>query len=1104
MHISAVFIRRPVATTLLTLGLALAGAIAFFLLPVAPLPNVDIPTIAVSAQLPGASPETVATSVTTPLERHLGVIAGVTEMTSQSSVGSARIVLQFELGRDIDGAARDVEAAIPAARVDLPSTLRNNPSYYKFNPADAPVMILTLTSSTLTTGQIYDSASTILEQRLLQISGVGEVDIGGSSLPAVRVELNPRALFDYGIGLEDVRAALSAANANSPKGALEDPQQHFQLYVNDTAGDANAYRPLIIAYRNNAPVRLGDVATVTDGVENVRNLGLFDGKPSVLVIIHKQPGANVIDVSDRVAAVLPQLQASIPQSIVITRTHDRTGTIRAALHDVEMTLLLASALVVLVVYLALRNPRAALIPSVAVPLALIGTFGAMYVFGFSLDNLSLMALTVATGFVVDDAIVMLENIARHLEAGLSPFQAAMKGSREVGFTVLAMTLSLIAVFLPILLMGGLVGRVFREFAITLSVAIVLSLLISVTTTPMMCAYVLKDLHARQGRFLDLMERGFDAMRDFYVRTLAVALDHPRTVMLVLAGAVALNFYLFAQIPKGFFPQQDTGAVQGMLRADQDISFQMMEKKLRTAVDIVGHDPAVLHVTGFTGGGGGFGGGANTASMFIDLKPLAQRKINSERVIARLRQELARGLTGGQLFLQVVQDIRSGGRQSNAQYQYTILADNLDQLGTWAPKITQALKQLPELEDVNSDRQVNGLDVKLSVDRATAAKLGINLTNIDNTLYDAFGQRQVSTIYNDMNQYHVVMEVEPSFWQNPDTLKQVWISTAGGALSGTQSSAAAVGAFAVGSASASAGTGAAGTASSAARNQQLNALTNSGRGAASTGASVSTSAETMVPLAAVARYAPGLTPMAISHQGPFVATTISFNLPVGESLGTATAAIQRTMTALHAPIGVHGTLAGSAQVFQQTLSNEGYLILAAIAAVYVVLGILYESYMHPITILSTLPSGGVGAVLALLLFNTEFSLIALIGVILLIGIVKKNAIIMIDVAITTQRERQLDARSAIYDACLLRFRPIMMTTFAALFGALPLALTTGNGAELRQPLGISIVGGLLLSQILTLYTTPVVYMYLDRFRLWTRTLGARRRTGLLGPSQQAST
>jgi multidrug efflux pump len=1146
MHISAPFIRRPVATTLLTIGLALAGGIAFFLLPVAPLPNVDIPYISVSAQLPGASPQTVATSVTTPLERHLGVIAGVTDMTSQSSVGSSRIVLQFELGRDIDGAARDVEAAIQAARADLPSTLRNNPSYNKFNPADAPVMILTLTSNTLTTGQIYDSASTILEQRLLQIKGVGEVDIGGSSLPAVRVELNPRALFDYGIGLEDVRAALSAANANSPKGAIEDPQQHFQLYVNDTAHDANAYRPLIIAYRNNAAVRLGDVATVTDGVENVRNLGLFDGKPSVLVIIHKQPGANVIDVSDRVAAVLPQLQASIPQSIVITRTHDRTGTIRASLHDVEVALLIASALVVLVVYLALRNARAALIPSVAVPLALIGTFGAMYVLGFSLNNLSLMALTVATGFVVDDTIVMLENVSRHLEAGLSPFQAAIKGSREVGFTVLAMTLSLIAVFLPILLMGGIVGRVFREFAMTLSVAILLSLLISVTTTPMMCAHVLGRLQPQQGRFLDLMERGFDAMRDFYVRTLRVALDHPRTVMVVLAATVVLNAYLYIQIPKGFFPQQDTGAVQGTLRADQDVSFQMMEKKLRTAVDIIGRDPAVLHVSGSTGGGGGFGGGANTAQLFIDLKPLAQRGINSEQVIARLRQALARGLTGGQLFLQVVQDLRSGGRQSNAQYQYTILADDLDQLSTWAPKITQALKQLPELEDVNSDRQVNGLDVKLNVDRATAAKLGVNLTNIDNALYDAFGQRQVSTIYNDMNQYHVIMEVEPSFWQNPDTLNQVWVSTSGGALSGTQASAAAVGAFAVGSSSAGAGatsatgsaTGApapgntgiksltglpsssglaAGTASvpstsaaastaanSAARNQQLNALTNSGRGAASTGASVSTSAETMVPLAAVASYGPGLTPMSISHQGPFVATTISFNLPVGGSLGTATAAIQRTMNSLHTPIGVHGTLAGTAQVFAQTLSNQGYLILAAIAAVYVVLGMLYESFTHPITILSTLPSGGVGALLALLLFNTEFSLIALIGVILLIGIVKKNAIIMIDVAITTERERQVDARAAIYDACLLRFRPIMMTTFAALFGALPLALTTGNGAELRQPLGISIVGGLLLSQVLTLYTTPVVYMYLDRFRLWVRTVAAPGKHALIGPTQQPLT
>ncbi len=1151
MNVSAPFIHRPVATTLLTIGLMLAGAIAFWLLPVAPLPNVDIPTIAVSAQLPGASPETVATSVATPLERHLGTIAGVTEMTSQSSVGSARVVLQFELSRDINGAARDVEAAIQAARADLPTTLRNNPSYNKFNPADAPVLILSLTSATLTTGQIYDAASTILEQKLLQLQGVGEVDIGGSSLPAVRVELNPRALFQYGIGLEDVRAALSAANANSPKGFLEDSTRHYQLYVNDTAKDANAYRPLIIAYRNNSPVRLQDVAQVSDGVENIRNLGLADGKPAVLVIIHRQTGANVIEVVNRIRAVMPQLQASIPASIQIAEHHDRTATIRASLRNVEMTLLISTALVVLVVFLALRNPRATLVPAVAVPGALIATFGAMYLFGFSLDNLSLMALTVATGFVVDDAIVMLENISRHIEAGVPPLQAALKGAREVGFTVLAMSLSLISVFLPILLMPGIVGRVFREFAVTLSVAIVFSLLLSLTTTPMMCAHVLGDLRSKQGKFLELMERGFTAMRDFYARTLIVALAHPLTVISLLAVTIVANVFLFYAIPKGFFPQEDTGNIQGILRADQDISFQAMEQKLRMTVDTVRRDPAVASVLGFTGGGGGFGA-VNTANLFIDLKPLSQRNLNGEGVIARLRRELS-GLTGAQLYLQVVQDIRSGGRQSNAQYQYTILADDLDQLNTWAPKISDALKRIPELEDVNSDRQVQGLDVRLNVDRATAAKLGVNLSQIDSTLYDAFGQRQVSTIYNDMNQYHVVMEVDPSFWQSPETLRDVWVSTSGGNLNGTQASAAAVGSFSIaptastllapgqnsstaatssaavptgttgtatttgmgssssataGSVSTTTGTTAAGAsssaASSAARNLQLNTLTNSGRGAASTGTSVSTSTETMVPLAAIARYGPGETPMSVNHQGPFVATTISFNLPLGESLGTAINAIQRTTDQLHVPAAVHGTLAGTAQVFKQTLSAEGWLILAAIAAVYIVLGILYESYIHPITILSTLPSGGVGAVLALLLFNTEFSLIALIGVILLIGIVKKNAIMMIDVAISIERDKQVESRQAIYEACLLRFRPIMMTTFAALLGAVPLAVTTGNGAELRQPLGISIVGGLLLSQILTLYTTPVVYLYLDRFSIWVRSHADRRKHFLIGPTQQPLT
>ena len=1173
MSIAAPFIRRPVATTLLTIGLALSGGVAFFLLPVSPLPNVDLPTIVVSASLPGASPETVATSVTTPLERHLGTIAGVTEMTSQSAVGSSSIVLQFDLGRSIDGAARDVEAAIQAARIDLPSSLRSNPGYRKLNPSAAPVMILALTSDTLTAGQIYDSASTILQQKLLQVQGVGDVTIGGSSLPAVRVELNPRALFKYGIGLEDVRAALSAANANSPKGGVDFGDRRYQIYVYDTATRAAQYQSLIVAYRNNSAVRLQDVATVSDAVENIRNLGLADGKPAVLLVLHRQPGANVIDVVDRIRALIPEMEASIPASIRIIQTNDRTETIRASLRDVERTLLIAIVLVVLVVFLTLRNARAALVPSVAVPLSLIGTFGAMYLLGFSLDNLSLMALTVATGFVVDDAIVVLENISRHVEEGMTRFQAALLGAKEVSFTVLAMSLSLIAVFLPILLMGGIVGRTFREFALTLSIAIIISLVVSLTTTPMMCAQVLRRERAAQGRFMSAMERGFDAMREFYGRTLRVALEHPRTVMIVLAVTVALNFYLYTIIPKGFFPQQDTGTLTGNLRADQSISFQAMAQKLRSVMSIVQADPAVQDVVGFTGGGGGGGGGAtNTANIFVGLKPLSERKLSSDRIIARLRLKLA-NITGVRLFLQAIQDIRAGGRQSNSQYQYTILSDDLSELFLWTPKITEALKTVPEIADVNSDRQDNGLDIALNIDRSTAARLGINLSEIDNTLYDAFGQRQVSTIYNDMNQYHVVMEVAPSFWQSPETLKEVWVSTSGGALSGTQSSAGAVTDFAAtaagsstatttastttAAAAASAGTSsctssatavspapssAAGVSSASATsasgttagatssgsatsstassscsslsqapvaavaNLALNQLTNSARGGASTGASIATGSETTVPLAAFASYGPNTTPLAINHQGPFVATTFSFNLPEGESLSTAIRAIQRTMQQIHVPISVHGSFAGTARVFQQSLANEPWLIAAAIVAVYIVLGILYESYVHPITILSTLPSAGVGAVLALLLFGTEFSLIALIGVILLIGIVKKNAIMMIDVALDTERTRKVDARTAIYDACLLRFRPIMMTTFAALLGAVPLAVTTGSGAEMRQPLGISIVGGLIFSQVLTLYTTPVVYIYLDRFRLWLRRFAPRRRRGTLigGDPQQQPT
>ena len=1082
MNLTTTFIRRPIATTLLTCGLALSGLLSYRLLPVAPLPQVDLPTIMVSASLPGASPQTVATSVTTPLERHLGTIAGVSEMTSQSSVGNSRVILQFDLSRDINGAARDVEAAIQGARVDLPTSLRSNPTYRRMNPADMPVMIMALTSDTLTAGQIYDSASTVMQQKLLQVSGVGDVTIGGSSLPAVRIELNPRALFKYGIGLEDVRAALSAANANSPKGGLDMGDQRFQIYANDTATSAAEYQSLIIAWRNNAAVRLQDVARVTDGVEDLRNLGLADGKTSIILLIRRQPGANVIQISDQIHALLPELQASLPSSIHIVPSVDRTQTIRASLRDVNLTLVIAVLLVVLVVFVALRNVRAAIIPSVAVPLSLIGTFGAMYLLGYSLDNLSLMSLTVATGFVVDDAIVMLENISRHIEAGMPRIEAAILGAKEVGFTVLAMTLSLIAVFLPILAMGGLQGRILREFAMTLSISILVSLAVSLTTTPMMCAYLLRPEGKEQKPWAQRSERVFDAMRDFYARTLRVALDHPRTLMVTLLLTIVLNVYLYIIIPKSLFPQQDTGALMGMARADQSISFQAMSGKLRAMMDIVQHDPAVDHVVGFTGGGGsgGPGGSTNSAQVFVGLKPLAERHVSSDVVVARLRTRMSK-IEGARLFLQSVQDLRSGGRQSNAQYQYTLLGDSPDELNLWTPRITEALSAEPTLTDVSSDKQDAGLDIKLNLDRATAARLGINPTGIDNTLYDAFGQRQVSTIYKDMNQYHVVMEVDPSFWQTPDSLKDMWISTAGAAVTGTQSSAGAAGAFTASSAAAA-------PVNSAAHNQSLNQLASSSKGA-STGASVSTSSELMVPLTSLSSYGPGTTALAINHQGTFVASTVSFNLAPGVSLSTATDTITRTMRQLHVPVSIHGTFAGTAQVFQQAQGTQALLILAAIVAVYVVLGILYESYTHPLTILSTLPSAGVGALIALILFKTEFSMIAMIGVILLIGIVKKNAIMMIDVAIATERRGHTDSRTAIYEACLLRFRPIMMTTMAALLGALPLAVNHGNGAELRQPLGIAIVGGLILSQILTLYTTPVVYLYLDRLRL--RVLGRRQ-------------
>ena len=1015
MNLSQPFIDRPVATTLLTAGIALAGAIAFRLLPVSPLPQVDYPTISVQASLPGASPETMAATVATPLERSLGRIAGITEMTSSSSLGSTRIVLQFDLSRSIDGAARDVQAAINAARALLPTGLPSNPTYRKVNPADAPIMILTLTSDTKTQGQMYDAASTILAQKLSQIEGVGQVTVGGSSLPAVRVELNPDALSKYGVGLEDVRTVLAAANANRPKGAVEAGDRHWQVLANDQAKTAAEYLPLIVAWRNGAPVALSAVADVVDSVQDVRNAGMANAKPTVAVIIFRQPNANIIDTVDRVQALMPVLSASIPSDIDLGVAMERTVTIRASLRDTGRALVIAVVLVILVVFVFLRSGRATLVPMVAVPVSLVGTFGAMYLAGFSINNFTLMAMTIATGFVVDDAVVVLENTTRHIEEGMAPYEAAVRGAREVGFTVLSMSLSLIAVFIPILLMGGIVGRLFREFAVTLSVAILISLAISLTTTPMMCAYLLRAHAARApGRLAAASARAWDALAGGYRKSLAFALAHGVAVMLVLGATIALNVYLYITIPKGFFPQQDTGRLVGGIQGDQSISFQAMRDKLTTFMTIVRDDPAVDNVVGFTGGGQ-----RNSGNMFVALKPLSQRTETADQVIARLRAKLA-NVPGANLFLQAVQDIRIGGRQANAQYQYTLSADDLTELRAWEPKIRNALSQLPELADVNTDTQDKGLQTSLVIDRDAAGRLGVTPKLIDATLNDAFGQRQVSTIYAQLNQYHVVMEAAPQYWQSPEALKTIYVSTPGG---------------------------------------------------------------TQVPLSTFARYSPTNTPLAVNHQGQFVASTTSFNLAPDVSLSQATRAVEDAMLRLGVPDTIRGSFQGSARAFQQSLASQPWLILAALVAVYIVLGVLYESYVHPITILSTLPSAGVGALLALSLFKTDFTIIAFIAVILLIGIVKKNAIMMIDVALETERARGLTTRDAIFEACVLRFRPIMMTTMAALLGAIPLALGAGDGAEMRRPLGIAIVGGLIVSQALTLYTTPVVYLYLDRFRLW---------------------
>ncbi|MFH1556881.1 MAG: efflux RND transporter permease subunit [Pseudomonadota bacterium] len=1070
MNISAPFIRRSIATTLLTLGFAAAGALAFFFLPVSPLPQVDLPTIQVSASMPGANPETMASTVATPLERHLGQIADVSEITSTSTLGSTRITLQFGLDRDIDGAARDVQAAINAARADLPAALRSNPTYRKVNPADAPILIMALTSKTLSRGQLYDSAATVLQQKLSQVKGVGLVTVGGSSLPAVRVEINPHALFQYGIGLEDIRAALASANANAPKGAIEQGDKRYQIYTNDQAHEAAAYRNLVVAYRNGAPVHLSEVAEVVDSVENVRNEGLANGSPSVLLILSREPGANIIEAVERVKAVLPELRASIPADIDLSIAMDRTGSIRASLHDVELGLVLAVVLVVAVVLLFLHDWRTALIPSIAVPVSLIVTFGFMYLLGYSLNNFSLMALTIATGFVVDDAIVVLENVTRHVEAGMSRMEAALLGAKEVGFTVLSMSLSLIAVFIPILLMGGIVGRFFREFAVTLSVTILVSLVVSLTLTPMMCARLIsppsKKPPGRIGRF---GARAFGAVLSGYDVTLGWALRHRLFVLAILALTVALNVHLFTVVPKGFFPQQDIGQIMGGIQADQSISFQLMREKLGRFVAIVKDDPAVDTVVGYTGGSQ-----TNSGFLFIALKPLEQRDASADQVIARLRPRLAK-VPGATLFLQAMQDVRAGGRQSNAQYQYTLQSDDLDLLREWTPKITEALRSVPDIADVNSDTQEKGLEIDLKIDRDTAARLGLSMAQISNTLYDAFGQRQVSTIYAPLNQYHVVMEVAPAYWQDPRTLDDIRISTSGGALAGSASTAAvaAVSTQLTGSTDA--------LSADAVRNANTNRIANTTKSGASTGAAVSTRFNLSVPLSAFATFGPGTTPLAVNHQGLFAASTLSFNLKPGVTLGEGLAAINRAMVQLGVPASIHGTSQGTAKLFQQSLGTQPLLILVALLSVYVVLGILYESFVHPLTILSTLPSAGVGAVLALIVCKSEFSLIALIGVILLIGIVKKNAIMMVDFALEAERARGLSPEAAIHEACLQRFRPILMTTLAAIFGAVPLALASGTGAELRQPLGITIIGGLMVSQLLTLYTTPVVYLLLDRLR-----------------------
>ncbi|MGB7567540.1 MAG: multidrug efflux RND transporter permease subunit [Chitinivibrionales bacterium] len=1024
MNISAPFIRRPVATTLLTIGIALAGLFAVGLLPVSPLPEVDYPTISVSSSLPGASPQTMATSVAAPLERQFGHIAGVTEMTSTSNLGSTSIVLQFDLNRDINGAARDVQAAINAARSYLPSNLPSNPNYRKVNPADAPVLILALTSDLVDRSQIYDAASSILQQRLSQVEGVGQVIVGGGSSPAVRVELNPAALGRLGIGFEDVRAAITGANVNVPKGRVEGAGNVWEIQTNDQLYGAKNYKDLVVAFRSGSPVRLCDVASVKDSVEDLRTIGLVNGKPAVSVILFRQPGANIIATVDRVVKLLPQLAASLPGNVKISVALDRTTTIRASLRDVERNLFISGILVILVVFGFLRNVRSALIPCIAIPVSLIGTFGVMYLLGFSLDNLSLMALTVATGFVVDDAIVVLENVTRHRELGASPVQAALAGAKEIGFTVMSMSISLVAVFIPLLLMGGMLGRLFREFAITLSVAVAISMVISLTTTPMMCALLLKPVKdEKHGPVFAASERFFVGLHHLYEKGLGWALKRQRIVLTLNIAIIAISVFLYVIVPKGFFPQQDTGRLNGSIQGSQDISFQAMKQKMTAINGIVMRDSAVESAISFGGGGSAT---INTGRMFVALKNNDRRKLGADQVIARLRKKLA-AVPGIQVFLQSVQDIRVGGRMSGGQYQYTLQGENLDELNTWTPRVEQRLRGLKEVVDVNSDQQNKGLQTYLTIDRATASRFGITPLLIDQTLSDAFSQRQVSVMYSTLNQYHVVMEADPRYWQRPDEMRSLFVRAPNGA---------------------------------------------------------------QIPLSVLTRYESRPALLAVNHQQQFPSATISFNLPPGMPLGTASKAIEAATRSMGIPSGIHTGFAGTAQAFQSSLANEPLLILAALLAVYLVLGILYESLVHPLTIISTLPSAGVGALLAMLVTGTELGIIGIIGIILLIGLVKKNGIMIVDFALNAQRSGSKAPRDAIYHACLLRFRPIMMTTMAAILASLPLALGTGAGSELRRPLGIAIIGGLIISQMLTLFTTPVIYLYLDR----AKTAFSRKRPG----------